>query len=203
MNIFRFLADMSHVISTLLLLQKIHTTKSINGISFKTQALYAVVFVTRYLDVVFNYISFYNTSMKLLFLGTSFYTIYLMSINKDKGPAASLDIFKTEYLLAGSLAMALIFPSQRYYSIVNVAWTFSLWLESVAILPQLFMLQRTGQSESLTVHYIFALGLYRSFYVLNWVYRYWFDGWFSLTSFITGVIQTVLYSDFFYIYYTR
>lgn len=203
MNIFRFLADMSHVISIFVLLHKIHDTKNIAGISFKTQALYALVFVTRYLDVLLHFISFYNTFMKLMFLGTSFYTLYLMAKNKDKGPAASLDTFRTEYLLAGSLVMALIFPAQRTYSIVNVCWTFSLWLESVAILPQLFMLQRTGQGESLTVHYIFSLGLYRAFYVLNWVYRYWFDGWFSLTSFVTGLIQTALYSDFFYIYYTK
>lgn len=203
MNVFRFLADMSHVLSIFLLLHKIHKSGSISGISFKTQVLYALVFVTRYLDVMTSYISLYNTLMKLLFLATSFYTIYIMSKNKDKGPAASLDTFRTEYLLAGSLAMAVIFPAHKIYTVVNIYWTFSLWLEAVAILPQLFMLQRTGQGESLTVHYIFALGLYRGFYILNWIYRYWFNDWFSLTAFLTGVIQTALYSDFFYVYYKK
>lgn len=205
MNIFRFFADLSHVLSILLLLHKIHTTNSVAGISFKTQLLYAIVFVTRYLDVVVHFISIYNTSMKILFLITSFYTLYIMRSKQPKGAqaAASLDTFKIEYLLGGSAVIALLFPADRLYTITNVPWTFSLWLESVAILPQLFMLQRTGEAESLTVHYIFALGLYRGFYVLNWIYRYAFDDWFSLTSFLTGIIQTALYSDFFYIYYTK
>lgn len=205
MNIFRFLADMSHVLSILLLLQKIRSSNSVAGISFKTQALYALVFVTRYLDVFIYFVSIYNTAMKILFLGTSFYTLHVMYKKRDSGTIAAntIDTFRVEFLLIGSLALALIFPSERIYSVTNILWTFSLWLESVAILPQLFMLQRTGQAESLTVHYIFALGLYRGFYVLNWIYRYYFDNWFSLTSFVTGIIQTALYSDFFWVYYQK
>lgn len=40
------------------------------------------------------------------------------------------------------------------------------------MLPQLFLLQRTGEVENLTSHYIFTLGGYRAFYLLNWIYRY-------------------------------
>lgn len=82
-------------------------------------------------------------------------------------------------------------------------WAFSIWLESVAILPQLFMLQRTGEAETITTHYLFALGAYRALYIPNWVYRYFTEGHFDVISVIAGIIQTVLYSDFFYIYYTK
>ena len=34
------------------------------------------------------------------------------------------------------------------------------------------MLQRTGEAETITTHYLFALGAYRALYVPNWVYRY-------------------------------
>ena len=48
----------------------------------KTQLLYVVVFVTRYIDLVFilmgEWISLYNFVMKLFFIGSSGYTIYLM-----------------------------------------------------------------------------------------------------------------------------
>lgn len=40
-------------------------------------------------------------------------------------------------------------------------WTFSIYLEAVAIMPQLFMLSRTGSAETITAHYLFALGSYR------------------------------------------
>ena len=51
-------------------------------------------------------------------------------------------------------------------------WAFSIYLEAVAILPQLFMLQKQGGAESLTSHYVMLLGLYRLCYLFNWIYRY-------------------------------
>ena len=59
---------------------------------------------------------------------------------------------------------------------MEILWTFSIYLESVAILPQLFMVQKTGEAESITSHYLFALGSYRGLYILNWIYRYYFEG---------------------------
>jgi ER lumen protein retaining receptor len=83
-------------------------------------------------------------------------------------------------------------------------WAFSIWLESVAILPQLFMLQRTGEAETITTHYLFALGLYRALYIPNWIWRYFAEnGWFDVIAVVAGLVQTVLYSDFFWIYYTK
>ena len=82
-------------------------------------------------------------------------------------------------------------------------WAFSIWLESVAILPQLFMLQRTGEAETITTHYLFALGLYRALYIPNWLYRYFAEGYVDQIAWLAGIVQTVLYSDFFWIYYTK
>ena len=48
------------------------------GISFKTQALYVAVFSTRYLDLFYNFISVYNTFMKIVFIASASYTLYLM-----------------------------------------------------------------------------------------------------------------------------
>jgi len=62
------------------------------------------------------------------------------------------------------------------FSLMEILWTFSIYLESVAILPQLFMVQKTGEAESITSHYLFALGSYRALYILNWIYRYYVEG---------------------------
>lgn len=83
-------------------------------------------------------------------------------------------------------------------------WAFSIWLESVAILPQLFMLQRTGEAETITTHYLFALGAYRALYIPNWIYRFFTEnGYWDPIPVLAGIVQTVLYSDFFWIYYTK
>jgi ER lumen protein retaining receptor len=49
------------------------------GISFKTQALYVGVFFSRYLDLFMGeWVSLYNTLMKLFFMGSSCYILWLM-----------------------------------------------------------------------------------------------------------------------------
>ena len=86
----------------------------------------------------------------------------------------------------------------------QMLWAFSIWLEAVAILPQLFMLQRTGEAETITTHYLFALGAYRALYIPNWIWRYFAEGGYvDPISVLAGIVQTVLYSDFFWIYYTK
>jgi ER lumen protein retaining receptor len=82
---------------------------------------------------------------------------------------ASLDTFRLTYLLPPVAIFALLFTYR--YTPFELTWAFSIWLESVAILPQLFMLQRTGEAETITTHYLAALGLYRGLYIPNWIYR--------------------------------
>jgi ER lumen protein retaining receptor len=65
MNIFRLIGDMCHLFSFLVLLLKINVSKSVKGVSLKTQELYALVFVCRYLDLFWNFISYYNSVMKV------------------------------------------------------------------------------------------------------------------------------------------
>lgn len=52
MNFFRLIGDLSHLASIFILIQKIVKSRSARGISFKTQVLYVVVFLTRYVDLI-------------------------------------------------------------------------------------------------------------------------------------------------------
>merc|ERR1712159_319674 len=211
MNIFRISADMLHVISFCIILLRMLQLKTCAGLSLKTQILYAIVFSCRYLDLFTNFYSLYNSVLKVLFLGYTYFIIYL--VTKDPQISATYDVsstdkkdtFKIEYLCVPAAVLALITAVD--WSILELLWTFSIYLEAVAILPQLFMLQRTGECEALNSHYIFCLGGYRALYLLNWGYRYFaeegyyyqagvFIVWFS------GAVQTILYVDFFYYYAT-
>jgi len=201
-NVFRLAADFSHLGSILILLHKMVQLNSCSGISFKSQALYLFVYVTRYLDLFYTN-SIYNFIFKILFIGAQGYIIYLMTNAYKPTNDPNVDTFKVQYLLGGALVMAILFPYK--YTFAEISWAFSIWLEAVAILPQLFMLQRTGEAETITTHYLFALGSYRALYIPNWIYRYFTEpnhkpDWIAI---IAGLIQTVLYSDFFYVYYTR
>ena len=61
MNVFRLLGDLSHLGAIIILLLKIWKTRSCAGISGKTQAMFALVFITRYLDLFVHFVSLYNT----------------------------------------------------------------------------------------------------------------------------------------------
>jgi ER lumen protein retaining receptor len=65
------------------------------------------------------------------------------------------------------------------------------------------MVSKTGEAETITSHYLFALGIYRFLYILNWIYRYYTEHFIDWISIISGVVQTVLYCDFFYLYITK
>jgi ER lumen protein retaining receptor len=77
--------------------------------------------------------------------------------------------------------------------------SFSLFLESVAILPQLVLLMKQGETENLTSNYIACLGAYRALYLINWIYRLCTEkNYRAWISWICGIVQTILYADFFY-----
>ncbi|CDF40477.1 ER lumen protein retaining receptor [Chondrus crispus] len=204
MNIFRLGGDMLHVVSIFLLLLKIQTSHSCAGLSLKTQILYMVVFSTRYLDLFFtkpwhSALTFYNTIMKILFLSSSAYTIYLMQKRYKHTYDKVHDTFRIQYLIAAAAVLALIFHLRL--TVFEILWAFSVFLESVAILPQLFLLQETGEVENITSHYIFCLGGYRTLYIFNWVWRYFTEHrrnqWLAWGC---GTVQTLIYADFFYYY---
>merc|ERR1712241_564407 len=200
-NFFRLLGDVSHLVAILILLLKIWKTRSCAGISGKSQILFLVVFVTRYLDLVTNFVSVYNTVMKIFFIVSAAGTVYLMFIKFKATYDGNHDTFRVEFLLGPVAILALVLNHE--FSVMEILWTFSIYLESVAILPQLFMVSKTGEAETITSHYLFALGMYRALYILNWIYRYYFEGFYDIIAIVAGCVQTFLYCDFFYLYVTK
>lgn len=205
MNIFRFLGDLSHLVAVVILLHKIWRTRSCAGISGKSQILFAAVFTCRYLDLFTDYVSLYNTVMKIIYIVSSYTTVYLIYHKFKSTYGKSYDTFRIEYLLGAVAFLTLLCHATREHTsiVLELLWTFSIYLEAVAILPQLFMITRTGEAETITSHYLFFLGLYRGLYILNWIYRYYTEGFHDKIPIIAGVVQTVLYCDFFYLYITK
>ncbi|SPQ93101.1 ER lumen protein-retaining receptor [Plasmodiophora brassicae] len=220
MNLISFLGDVLHLASIFILLVKMFATRSSKGISRKTQVLYAVVFVTRYLDlghmlykvfVLFKLPSLvmtYLSLMKVLYIGSSIFIVYLMYVKPpfSKTYNRELDKVRMEMLMIPCFLLAMIWNEK--FTIEEVLYTFSLWVEAVAIVPQLFMVHQVARTsggfvENLTGHYVFTLGGYRALYLLNWIYRLLTEpGYWHPIVWITGIIQTAIYCDFFYYYIT-
>eukprot|EP00966_Prymnesium_polylepis_P090429 2094415-Prymnesium_polylepis.1 len=145
----------------------------------------------------------YNWVLKILFIGCSGTIVYIMRYGKPQIATynAELDAFPMQYLL-GPCALLGLIVNQDHVSLFEMVWAFSIYTEAVAILPQLFLLQKQGEVENLTSHYVAALGAYRALYLLNWIYRYFTEeDYIQRIVWVAGIVQTALYCDFFYHYY--
>lgn len=139
--------------------------------------------------------------MKIIYILTSFRIVHYMRFDKvvkqtyDKDQ----DTFRYVFLIVPCALLALLIHNA--WRPTELLWTFSIYLESIAILPQLVLMQRTQNIDNLTGNYVFLLGMYRGFYILNWIYRYFTETRYrQWLVWISGVVQTLLYVDFFYYY---
>jgi len=205
MNIFRLGGDLLHLASFVILLLKIFSTKSCRGISLKTQITYVVVFCARYLDLFWNFDSLYNSVMKVIFITLSVGIVYLMvwSPTISKTYSRQHDDFNLLFTFVPTFLLALVWNEKFTYD--EVLWAWSIYLEAVAIIPQLIVLQReaseTGFVDTLDSHYVFALGGYRALYLLNWIYRLATEPHYrNWIVWIAGLVQTAIYGEFFYYY---
>ena len=67
----RLAGDFSHVISILVLLLRLRVSRSALGISLKTQELFLIVFLTRYVDLFTSFYGVYNSFMKVAYIAST------------------------------------------------------------------------------------------------------------------------------------
>ena len=91
-----------------------------SGISLKTQELYVIVFLTRYLDIFTRFVSPYNTIMKLVFIGTSIGIVWYMKYHKvvKQTYNKNEDTFRHYILVLPCFVLALLF--HRDFSVMEV-----------------------------------------------------------------------------------
>ncbi|XP_052068749.1 ER lumen protein-retaining receptor-like isoform X2 [Mytilus californianus] len=197
LNSFGFCGDMLHVVAILILLRYIWKSQSVNGISGKSLILFALVYTTRYLDL-FSVISVYNTILKVIYIITSYVTLYLIYIKFRYTYDRSNDTFRAEILMVSSSVLALFVNYEL--SLSEFCWTFSIYLESVAMLPQFFMIIKNGEVERMIGYYLFAMGSYRALHIMNWMYRYKIEGFYNAIAANSGLLQSILYIIFLILY---
>mmetsp|Transcript_6335 Transcript_6335/g.9555 ORF Transcript_6335/g.9555 Transcript_6335/m.9555 type:complete len:296 (-) Transcript_6335:175-1062(-) len=175
-----------------LLNYKMLTGKTAKGVSVKTLELYGVVFLCRLMSILRHqgYLPFDKTGdwfyhfVEIISLASVCLAVYLIFVplvstydeKYDKfGNLHVPDRLGGLYLLGPCVLMAIIFhPSLNNEWFSDICWTISMYLESVAMLPQLYMFQKQatdegGVVETLTSHMVFALGFSRVFEFMFWV----------------------------------
>lgn len=193
MNVFRVLGDLSHVLTIFGLIYTIHKRKSSSSeISLKTQCLLALVFLVRYADtlIFWRWYSLYNLSMRALHITSVLYILYLLIFPFKRDGNSKFDTFPVALLLLVSLMMASTVSLYQTWRFHQFIWSFSVCLESVAILPQFLLIKKLGKVENPIVHWLVLVQSgYRIFYLFNWVERYFTQGYWDPISVYTGSIQ--------------
>ena len=127
-------------------------------------------------------------------------TIYLIYI-KFKDSYDQRDNFRVEFIIVPLIPLSLLLNHEFLF--MEILWTFSIYLESLAVLPQLIMVIKTGKVEPTIFYYICMLCSYRAFYIINWIERYYEESFYDIIAIVAGCIQTVVYLPFFYLYHTK
>jgi ER lumen protein retaining receptor len=198
-----------------------------SGVSIKTLQLYSLVFFFR-LTSIFRHEGYlpydksgdwlYHIIELIAFIVTSS-ALYGCMVPFKGTYQADLDRFGefnvppgygAVYLAGPALIVAIfIHPSLNSDFMSDVAWTYSMYLESLALIPQLYMFQKqaSGVVELLTAHFVAALGFGRMMEFCFWMYSYHelatsagskLPGYLALMS---QVMQLVLLVDFFWYYF--
>ncbi|KAK6335814.1 hypothetical protein TWF730_003191 [Orbilia blumenaviensis] len=205
LNAFRMIGDLSHLLSKLILIWAICSNRSAEGVSLITQALYLLVFLSRYVDIFWVSFGWWNTTLKIFYITSSSGILFLMMRIFPRTREAQKAIRFGAYCLGGSLILTLPVTAllNGIFTFWENVWVFSIVLESVCVLPQLLLLRRTTIPTVIDSYYLVALGSYRGFYILNWIWRYSTESHFDPVAVVFGVIQTTLYIDFAWVYYSR
>ncbi|KAF4759262.1 hypothetical protein FOZ63_014966, partial [Perkinsus olseni] len=95
--------------------------------------------------------------------------VYFCRVRYRATYEAGADTFKHVYLMIIALILAVIFhPSLNAFMPADIAWTYALYLESVTVLPQLFMFQKQGKVQAFTSHFLAGQALSRVCSFIFW-----------------------------------
>jgi len=194
-NFFRYVGDYLHLFGIIILIATIAKNKSVAGISRGTQVLYFLVFVTRYLDLFDHTQTTYLVVFKLTYIFTAaailgcFYVLHQTYQRVNDTCNLSVIIFPC-------ITAALLLTNE--YSILEILWTFSEFVEGFAMVPQyIFCYREKGQRDWGAGLYVISLGSYRVFYALNWIYKkFQMPHYSDIQSWIGGIIEIMFFIDF-------
>lgn len=206
---------------------KTFKSQKATGTSAKSLQLYCIVFFCRLTSILQHegYLP-YDKSGDWLYHVIEFFALFFSAsaLYGCLGPFKSTyqkeldtfgefnvpDGFGIVYLVVPVFLLALIVhPNLNNDFMSDVAWVFAAYLETVALIPQLYLFQKmkNGVVELLTAHFVAALGFGRLIEFFFWLYSYKelitssgskMPGYISILS---QLMQMVLMIDFFWLYF--
>lgn len=212
-NAWRGIADMSHLCAILILFYRVVLAGKKKGISSQSQELYFLVFLCRYVDVVFGF-QWYLTTMKVSFVLLTLTTRLFLTRGEETLRSPYFVLFAG---IVAAIQQAHV-PTSTEYRVLDFLWAFSIALEPFAIIPQFLLLAWHSMEdyyfkeiEALVGRYVFFLGIYRCLYIVNWIHRSatesdfnpYYHRYNNVLVYSAAALQALLYCDFAHYYLRR
>merc|ERR1719230_1817832 len=177
---FSFLLTLSSLVSMfsfLMVAMAIESGKTVKGVSLKMMECYIAVFFCRLIAVIpfEGYLPFDKSgdwlyqvceAFGLCLSGSIVYCCRVQFVNTY---AQETDTLNHLYLIGPTAAVSLVLhPHLNNFLPSDIAWAFALYLESVTVLPQLFMFMKEGKAQPHTSHFLGAQALSRLMSFIFW-----------------------------------
>mmetsp|Transcript_18013 Transcript_18013/g.59165 ORF Transcript_18013/g.59165 Transcript_18013/m.59165 type:complete len:306 (+) Transcript_18013:40-957(+) len=188
----------------LLVLRVVKKTQSVQGLSLKTQQLYAAVFLTRLMFKIAYEQDYLYAFIETIATGLTCYLVFLMRIQYKASYQEENDGFNDLYIIGACGVIGLfLHPNVTSNWFINVLWAFSTYLEAVALLPQLYVFHSASKTvDNMTSLWIVSLFLSRVLECSFWFVALFFRGYMKIWSsivwyvIITELVHTFLLLDF-------
>merc|ERR1712087_765253 len=155
----------------------VERSKSVKGVSLKMMECYILVFICRLCAIIpfEGYLPFDKSGDWLYQVCEAFCLclsgsiVYACRVHYRETYDVSLDHFNHVYIIAPAAAISLVMhPHLNNFLPTDISWAFALYLESVTVLPQLFMFMKEGSAQPHTSHFLAAQALSRLMSFIFW-----------------------------------
>lgn len=177
---FSFLLTLSSLVSMfsfLMVAMTIQSGQTVKGVSLRMMECYIIIFACRLTAIVpfEGYLPFDKSGdwfyqlCEALNVCLSGSIVYCCRVLYAHTYDPTTDTLNHLYLIGPTLLIALILhPRLNNFLPTDIAWAFALYLESVAVLPQLFMFMKEGKAQPHTSHFLAAQALSRLMSFIFW-----------------------------------
>merc|ERR1719399_2198863 len=173
------MAVLAQCLAIVLVSLQISKVKSVAGISGKTMILQALALCFRLSSTLFldGYLPLDRTGdmmYQIVDVCSLLMVLHILQcVYKSHRPSyeQEFDTMDVKNMVIACVGLAvMIHPDLNDWACFDIAWTVSLYLDTVAMLPQLFMSAKMGKVPAYTAHYIAATLVSRLFSAWFWFY---------------------------------
>ncbi|CAK8560185.1 unnamed protein product [Lathyrus sativus] len=154
----------------------------------------------------------YRTVLDLLYFLLTLMVVWLMRFRLKSTYIKEFDTMWISLLVVPSAILAvLVNPHIPHAWLVRVVFAFTMYVETISVLPQIRYMQNAKMVEPFTGYYVFALGISRFFALAYWIihvyetrgrYLFFFGfGYFWMVVLqVLELVQSFILADFCYYY---